>query len=321
MTDMINQFAAFYQQPANCAAWQIEYQSLTWLAISPIRPGWSGFVDYHLFDSGLMVSRGVVNHQGVASEPPMPFCCYLGVHIVLQADYCIECSQLKQRFDISERQLWRRQGDMGEVACNWGAGGGACRVVTLDFTPELLARWREDFALPGWLDPDYRGAGTRIEVHPVSQALVARTAQLLQQPVQTLADRLALEAVVLSLCTELFALLDEPARPHTRIDDAIDIIRSEFNQNLTIHQLARRVGMNECYLKHQFKQHTGTTIAAYIRDIRMQSALQRLQEDRLSLQELAYHVGYRNPGHFSKVFKQTFGYSPAAMLTNHENSR
>ena len=46
-----------------------------------------------------------------------------------------------------------------------------------------------------------------------------------------------------------------------RIDEAADILNSEFARPLTIAEIARRVGLNECYLKRYFRRNRRRTPA------------------------------------------------------------
>ena len=55
-----------------------------------------------------------------------------------------------------------------------------------------------------------------------------------------------------------------------RIDEAADILNSEFARPLTIAEIARRVGLNECYLKRYFKAQTGETVAGRLRRLRLE---------------------------------------------------
>lgn len=154
---------------------------------------------------------------------------------------------------------------------------------------------------------------------PAEMAATAARLQALllddRQP-PTLARRLQIEGQSLAL---LGAWLEMPAdaahtlqsRCHRAAQDAIDIIRAEYAADLSISELARRVGLNECYLKHAFRELTGMGIAAFVRRQRMQTALAMLEEGRHTVLEVARHVGYSNPGHFARVFRNQHGCLPS----------
>ncbi len=133
-----------------------------------------------------------------------------------------------------------------------------------------------------------------------------------------LAEQLQLEGQVLSLLGQWLALPPTPARRRQdrwrrMVDDAIDIIHSEYGTELSISRLARRVGTNECYLKQGFHERTGIGIATYLRQQRMKVALALLEEGRMSVREVAHYVGYRSLGHFSQAFRAVHGYLPSTV--------
>jgi len=45
-------------------------------------------------------------------------------------------------------------------------------------------------------------------------------------------------------------------------------------------------------------------------EIRLKKAKELLLENRLSLKEISYQVGYKDPNYFSRVFKKYFRQSP-----------
>ncbi len=123
---------------------------------------------------------------------------------------------------------------------------------------------------------------------------------------------------------ELIALLYESAEnrrdayPLTpadqeRIHVAAELIRQNVEQPLTIHQLAREVGINQTKLKMGFKAVFGNTVFGYLQDIRMHQAKRCLLDTRLSVQEIGMLVGYQSTSNFSAAFKKTFGYPPGKL--------
>ena len=99
-----------------------------------------------------------------------------------------------------------------------------------------------------------------------AHALLAGLAPMQAMP---LAEQLQLEGQILSLLGQWLALPPTPVkrrqdRWRRAVDDAIDIIHSEYGTELSISRLAWRVGTNECYLKQGFRERTGMGIATYL---------------------------------------------------------
>ena len=101
------------------------------------------------------------------------------------------------------------------------------------------------------------------------------------------------------------------ARWQRAIDEALHILHAEWDQPLTIACLARRAGINECYLKELFRQRTGQTIAAYLRALRMGHARRLLESGQATLQQAAHACGYSRADKFSLAFRRAHGVMPS----------
>ena len=81
-------------------------------------------------------------------------------------------------------------------------------------------------------------------------------------------------------------------------------------QRFTIEALARQYLMNPTTLKEVFKSVYGTSIAAHIKEHRMQHAAELLQTTSLSLAEIAQAVGYDSASRFTTAFREMYGETP-----------
>jgi AraC-like DNA-binding protein len=99
-----------------------------------------------------------------------------------------------------------------------------------------------------------------------------------------------------------------------KIQEALGVINEHIDQPLTIRALSRKVGMNECYLKKGFKSVTGKTIHEYQQERRITKAKELLQQDGLSVTDVANTLGYSSISHFSTAFKRVTGMKPCELL-------
>lgn len=99
-----------------------------------------------------------------------------------------------------------------------------------------------------------------------------------------------------------------------KIKDALHIIESNLDQPHTIRELARKVAMNECYLKKGFKALVGKTIHEYQQDLRIAKAKELLQHQGHSVTDVANILGYSSISHFSTAFKRVTGLKPCELL-------
>ncbi len=117
----------------------------------------------------------------------------------------------------------------------------------------------------------------------------------------------ALESVIL-LSTQLHDA--QGSRLDARIIKAIEKLSQDFDQYLDVDMLAESVDLSPSRFAHLFKSETGQTPMAYRESVRLNQAKQMLIGTNWSVQEIAEAVFYESPFHFSKRFKQRFGYSP-----------
>ena len=96
-----------------------------------------------------------------------------------------------------------------------------------------------------------------------------------------------------------------------RIYQARDIICSEYLNPPSLHDLALRVGTNECTLKAGFKEAFRTTVFNYLFDYRMNIAIHYLLDTNKSIGEVAGLVGYEHQAHFCTAFKRKFNVTPS----------
>ena len=109
------------------------------------------------------------------------------------------------------------------------------------------------------------------------------------------------------------------AQPQLRAYQAeqIEIVReihrqllSHMERRITIEELARQYLINPTTLKAAFKSVYGTSLAAHIKEHRMEHAAQLLKETDLSIAEIAQAVGYDSQSKFSAAFKGFFQVLP-----------
>jgi AraC family transcriptional activator of pyochelin receptor len=98
-----------------------------------------------------------------------------------------------------------------------------------------------------------------------------------------------------------------------------ELIDTDLMRTITLHILAKEVGINVRSLTQLFKRQFGCSINQYIVEQRMMKSIELL-ENGLSVSATAYKVGYSLP-YFSEKFQYRFGFpassvSPKFMLLN-----
>ncbi|RXZ44440.1 response regulator transcription factor [Crenobacter cavernae] len=106
-------------------------------------------------------------------------------------------------------------------------------------------------------------------------------------------------------------------------DDALDpdevllqagiaLIRGRLSETLTVEEIATQLGSYEKKLSAVFRERTGLTVFAYLREERLRTARQWLAESNASIQDVADQLAFQNAGNFATAFRERFGLTPTA---------
>lgn len=82
------------------------------------------------------------------------------------------------------------------------------------------------------------------------------------------------------------------------------------NEEFDVKSLATKAGLNRSQLYRQIKRNTGKSVTEFIRDIRLNKALEYLSKGKDTASEVSYQVGFHSPTYFNKCFKEKFGFTP-----------
>lgn len=99
-----------------------------------------------------------------------------------------------------------------------------------------------------------------------------------------------------------------------KILKAQDIILENLTTPLTIRELARHCGMNECYLKKGFKAMFGKTIYEFREFERIKKSQELILSKKMNINEVAMEMGYASHAYFSTSFKKITGIKPCDLL-------
>lgn len=91
-----------------------------------------------------------------------------------------------------------------------------------------------------------------------------------------------------------------------------DHLTEHMEQRVTIEELSHRYLINPTTLKTVFKEVYGNSLAAHMKEHRMEKAAALLRETDMSVAEIAGQVGYESQSKFTAAFKEQFGQLPTA---------
>lgn len=115
----------------------------------------------------------------------------------------------------------------------------------------------------------------------------------------------ALEQLILTVAETL-----QTSTPVRSLERSLRLIHASYQKDLRIPELARMENLSPSRYHSLFRELTGLSPAAYIIDLRLQSACDLLRSTDMSIKQIALQVGYDDPFFFSKLFKRHLGVSP-----------
>ena len=83
------------------------------------------------------------------------------------------------------------------------------------------------------------------------------------------------------------------------------------DEDFGIVELCRLMCISRMQLHRKLKALTNLSASHFIRNFRMRKANKLLIDSNLTISEIAYEVGFRNPSYFSAAFIELFGKSPS----------
>jgi AraC-like DNA-binding protein len=91
---------------------------------------------------------------------------------------------------------------------------------------------------------------------------------------------------------------------------ARNFIHEHSEEELSLTQVAKTVGISPNHLSEKFKQVTGVNFVKYVAWTRYEKALCLLQNFDLRVSEIAFATGFQSLSQFNRVFKKFSGKSP-----------
>ena len=102
------------------------------------------------------------------------------------------------------------------------------------------------------------------------------------------------------------------------IKEAMNYIEQNFQNDISIEDIARVCGINRSYLGKIFKNSVGHSPQEFLMNYRMIKATELLKLTSLSIADVGSAVGYENQLHFSRAFKNIYGVAPREWRNEHK---
>ena len=185
-------------------------------------------------------------------------------------------------------------------------------VIILAIEPDLLSRLARE-----------KIQSNSIELKPTleqTDVLVQSIALNLKMELDSLtSDRIYMESLFQTLLMHLIKnycdRADYPQRtagnlPPYRLKQAIDYIERHLDENIKIKDVARSIGISQYYFCRLFRQSTGISPYRYIIQQRILKAKTLIEENRLSLSDIALECGFSSQSQMTHHFRKLVNTTP-----------
>ncbi|MEY8205870.1 MAG: helix-turn-helix domain-containing protein [Bermanella sp.] len=89
-----------------------------------------------------------------------------------------------------------------------------------------------------------------------------------------------------------------------------------FASHITLQMLANKTNMSVRTFKRRFKEATGEAPMQFLQQLRLEQGKDMLRYSQKKVSEIAWALGYEDPGHFNRLFKRHFAATPARWRKN-----
>ncbi len=90
----------------------------------------------------------------------------------------------------------------------------------------------------------------------------------------------------------------------------LSFVNNNFTNELNLEYVARKFSVSESSISHAFKKMNGKSFREYLTYLRVELAKSLLECNSLSVNEIAFSVGFNDCGYFCKVFKKLTDKTP-----------
>lgn len=142
----------------------------------------------------------------------------------------------------------------------------------------------------------------------------------LQKALRVKADDYLLKPIKSEKVIEIFSQLkkyneyifcEDYTSSEYKLKQALNYIKENFKKSITLKEVADYMNYSTTYFSKSFKKHVGVNFNKYITQIRINEAKILLKDSNMSVNDLAFNLGYNEPNYFCKVFKKKEGITPS----------
>jgi len=86
------------------------------------------------------------------------------------------------------------------------------------------------------------------------------------------------------------------------------------NTDLKVEDFSKNLGLSKSQLYRKVKSLTGKSLNSFLKEFRLQKALNLLNNQKGNISEIAFETGFNSPAYFSKCFFEAYGVLPSRYM-------
>lgn len=98
---------------------------------------------------------------------------------------------------------------------------------------------------------------------------------------------------------------------HRALSEAATLMEANMEEPLSLDELADMVMLSQRQLQRMFRTYLGLTPTQYYLNLRLRRARELLLQTSMSIMDVTIACGFQSSCHFSKSYRNLFGYSPS----------
>lgn len=102
-----------------------------------------------------------------------------------------------------------------------------------------------------------------------------------------------------------------------RMTSILAYINSEYSKDISLDTIAANEFLSSAYLSRYFKENVGMNFSEYLRNVRLNKAVEYLLSSDLSIDAISAKVGFPNPRAFVYAFKEKYQTNPSIYRKHH----
>ncbi len=130
-------------------------------------------------------------------------------------------------------------------------------------------------------------------------------------------------ASLIDIAYKHFIFMISYVKPQSNIDYSNHIVKvtqeyleNHYAEDISLDDIAAQVNISPQYFSKLIKKNTGFNFIDWLSMLRVKKAKELLTNSNLTVKEVCFMVGYKDPNYFSRIFKKRIGITPSEYIKN-----